>query len=85
MSYIVNMTFYHFMIKMHFAEGGDRVNEVSSSGFFGGITENISVFYNPYMFLFVFYIYCAYYCCSNVCLKFELCISMKRDKDSLRS
>jgi len=33
------------MIKMHFAEGGDRVNEVSSSGFFGGITENISVFY----------------------------------------
>ena len=51
----------------------------------GVTTENISVFYNPYMFLFVFYIYCAYYCCSNVCLKFELCISMKRDKSSLRS
>ena len=54
-------------------------------GLKGVTTENISVFYNPYMFLFVFYIYCAYYCCSNVCLKFELCISMKRDKSSLRS
>ena len=41
------------MIKMHFAEGGDRVNEVSSSGFFGGITENISDFYEFYMFLSV--------------------------------
>lgn len=41
------------MIKMHFAEGGDRVNEVSRSGFFGGITENISVFYEFYMFLSV--------------------------------
>ena len=41
------------MIKMHFAEGGDRVNEVSSSGFFGGITENISVFYEFNVFLSV--------------------------------
>ena len=41
------------MIKMRFAEGGDRVNEVSISGFFGGITENISVFYEFYMFLSV--------------------------------
>ena len=41
------------MIKMHFAEGGDRVNEVSSCGFIGGITENISVFYEFYMFLSV--------------------------------
>jgi hypothetical protein len=37
----------------HFAEGGCRVKEASSSGFFGGITENISVFYELNVFLSV--------------------------------
>lgn len=41
------------MIKMRFVEGGDRVNEASRSGFFGGITENISVFYELNVFLSV--------------------------------
>ncbi len=54
--------------------------------FKGGVTtENISVFYNPYMFLFIFYVYCAYYCGSNIYSKFELCIVKKIDKSSLRS
>ena len=51
----------------------------------GVTTENISVFYYPHMFLFIIYVFSAYYCGSNIHLKFELCISMKRDKDSLRS
>lgn len=41
------------MIKMHFAEGGCRVKEASRSGIFGGITENISVFYELNVFLSV--------------------------------
>ena len=38
--------------------------------FKGVTTENISVFYNPHMFLSIIYVFCAYYCSSNVCLKF---------------
>ena len=51
----------------------------------GVSSENISVFYNPHTFLFIIYVFSAYYCGSNIHLKFELSISMKRDKDSLRS
>lgn len=41
------------MTLKHFAEGGDRVNEASRSGFFGGKNQEISVFYEFYMFLSV--------------------------------